>query len=157
MPPPPYPSAPEALQAFAVRVLAGAARQIPISAPSAGSGSGLGNAAAKGHAPSELGPAGPAGGLGLDPGQGVGSGDPGSRQPRLPEAARRSLALEACVPLYVAPPAGGRGAGLPRRRLFRHAHAQLTGFYCCSHTCSPSLCWHGCAWWARLRAKMVHL
>ena len=125
MPPPPYPTAPEALQACAVRVLAGAARQIPINAPSAGSGSGPGNAAAEGHAPGQ---SVPAEGLRVarDPGQGLGSADPGSRQPRVPEAARRALALEACVPLYVAPPAGGRGVGLPRRRLFRHAHTQLT-------------------------------
>lgn len=123
MPPPPYPTEPEALQAFAGRVLAGAARQVPISALTAGSGSGLGNAAADGHAPGESMPA-------NDLGQGIGSADPGSRQPRVREAARRALALEAFVPLYVAPPAGGRGAGQPRRRLFRHAHAQLTRGIC---------------------------
>ena len=157
MPPPPYPGSPQALEAAAARVLAGAARQIPINAPSAGSGPGSGfrNIPATAHAPGEPGAAGPSGGMALDrdPGQGVGSAAPGGKQRRVPEAARRSVALEARVPLYVLSPAGGRGTGLSRRRLFRHAHAQLRHAQGCAlqPTCSsnslvfPLVC-HSCVW-----------
>ncbi|KAK9843788.1 hypothetical protein WJX81_006447 [Elliptochloris bilobata] len=103
MPPPPYPAAPEALEAFAAALLAGAARQIPIRGPAAGPGSGSGpmfhRPAIPAHAPGFVAPS--------------------AKQSRVAKLARRVLAVEATVPEYALPPAIGRSLGFPRRRLFR--------------------------------------
>lgn len=113
-------TAQDALEAAATRLLAGAARQIPLHAP--------GGEPPPGGLPL-TGPLveGPALGTpaeGALPDQAQASGP---KLPRVGEAARRAVALEAAVPEYALPPAGGRGAAAARRRLFKCAAREALG------------------------------
>lgn len=113
-------TAQDALEAVATRLLAGAARQIPLHTP--------GGVPPPGGLPLTGPPAGgpalgtPAEGALPDQAQVL-----GSKLPRVGEAARRAVALEAPVPEYALPPAGGRGAGAARRRLFKCAAREGPG------------------------------